>query len=74
MLKMFSAWVKDKNTKEYLRIDSEYKTKTDFISDLRSNGYSVSSYRVKEKVEFDRIINETDCNIWDWKGGVTNEY
>ena len=68
MLKMFSAWVKDKNTKQHLRIDSEYKTKTDFISDLRSNGYAVSQYHVKEKVEYDRIINETDCNIWDWKG------
>ena len=38
---MYRAVVKDKETKKRVVVKSEYKTKADFIKDLRRNGYSV---------------------------------
>jgi hypothetical protein len=48
----YSACVKDKETKKYIIIESEYNNKKDFIKDLHRNGYSV--YRR------DRIKNLSD--------------
>ena len=45
----------------------EYRTKADFIHDLRCNGYKVNPMKVKTSRTFDYIINHTDCNPWDWK-------
>ena len=66
-MKKFKAIVKDKQTKQLVIIESEYKTKTEFIQDLRSNGYMVNPHKVKLAEVFDRIMNTTDCNWWDWK-------
>ena len=66
-MKTYKALVKDKLTKGIVIIESEYNCKKDFIQDLRSNGYSVDSNKVKEKEVFDYIINNTNCNPWDWK-------
>ena len=66
-MKKFKAIVKDKQTKQLVIIESEYETKTEFIQDLRSNGYMVNPYKVKLAEVFDRIMETTDCNWWDWK-------
>jgi hypothetical protein len=63
----FKAFVKNKDTKEYVTIESEYKSKESFIKDLRANGYMVNPLKVKKSEVFDYIINNTNCYEWDWK-------
>ena len=62
----YKAIVKDKQTKKLTIIESDYNCKNDFIHDLRSNGYMVNNKKVKEAKLFDYIINNTNCNKWDW--------
>ena len=64
----YKAIVKNKDTKESEIIESEYNSKSDFIKDLRANGYSVNSLHVKESSTFDWIMNNTNCNKSDWEG------
>lgn len=63
----YKAFVKDKTTGRYTTIESEYETKSDFIKDLRGNGYAVNPLKVKTVEIFDYIVNRTDMNPWDWK-------
>lgn len=46
-MKTFKALVKD--GKQVVVIESEYDRKSDFIKDLRHNGYKVNPRKVKEK-------------------------
>ena len=64
---VYKALVTDKKTGKKIYIESSYHTKKMFICDLRGNGYAVDPSRVKNKREFDRIINKTNANEWDWK-------
>ena len=48
-MKIFKAYVINKDTKKGLFIESEYKTKRDFINDLRKNNYKVNEKKVFEK-------------------------
>ena len=47
--------------------NQEYPTKSDFIEDLRHNGYKVNPKKVKPADVFDYIMNHTNCNSWDWE-------
>lgn len=64
---LYKAIVKDKQTKELIIIESEYDKKIDFINDLRGNGYMVNPLKVKKAEVFNYIINNTNCNKWDWE-------
>lgn len=55
-MKKFSAIVKD-GTKTVFITNQEYRTKADFIHDLRCNGYKVNPMKVKTSRTFDYIIN-----------------
>jgi len=50
-------------------IEMEYRTKAEFIHDLRANGYKVNASRVKTSDEWNRIMNTTNCEKWDWNPG-----
>lgn len=63
---LFKAMVKNSEGKLQI-IESEYNTKTAFIQDLRRNGYKVNPYKVKTAEKFDHIVNNTNCEEWDWK-------
>lgn len=63
----FKAAVKDKQTGVSSIIEGVYPTKQAFIFDLRRNGYSVNNYKVKEAKVFDWIMENTNCELWDWK-------
>lgn len=65
-MKTYSAIVKDGDRAVVIK-DQEYKNKSDFVKDLRRNGYKVDPRKVKPSVVFDYIINHTNCNPWDWK-------
>ena len=69
-MKKYKALVKNKRTKQLVIIESAHRTKTEFIQDLRGNGYMVNPYKVKLADVFDRIMNSTNCSLKDWKGGV----
>jgi hypothetical protein len=61
---VYKAIVKRGN--EIKIIEGEYKTKKDFITDLRRNGYKVSEHHVKKSDIFDWIVN--NMRIGDeWK-------
>lgn len=66
---MYSAVVRDKydNNKVKFIKNQEYSRKSDFISDLRSNGYAVNPLKVKKSEVFDYIMEHTNCNLWDWQ-------
>lgn len=55
-MKTYKAVVKDKQTKRYLVIESEYNTQKEFLSDLRANGYSIYRNRIAESSKFDKLI------------------
>ena len=64
---LYKAIVKDKQTKELIIIESEYDKKIDFINDLRGNGYMVNPLKVKKAEVFNYIMDNTNCNKWDWE-------
>jgi hypothetical protein len=66
---LYSAVVKDKydNNKVKFIKNQEYSRKSDFIRDLRSNGYAVNPLKVKKSEVFDYITEHTNCNLWDWR-------
>lgn len=66
MEKTYSAAVKDGNRTVFITSQS-YRSKADFICDLRKNGYKVNPTKVKSARVFDYIIGHTNCNPWDWK-------
>jgi len=63
---IFSAWVKNRQTKEYCRINMECTSKSKFIQELKQNGYSVNPDKVQTKEQYDYIIQHTNCQPWDW--------
>ena len=63
----FKASVKNRETKECTVVESAYANKTDFIKDLRANGYMVNPDKVKKSEVFDYIIDNTNCQSFDWK-------
>lgn len=64
-MKKYSALVKD-GTRVVFICNQEYARKSDFIRDLRCNGYKVNPRKVKESHIFDYILNHTNCYPWDW--------
>jgi len=66
-MKKFKAVTTNKATGEKQIISSFYNNKKDFIKDLRSNGYSVNSDKVKLEQVFDYIIKNTNCTKIDWQ-------
>ena len=63
----FKAIVTDKLDGRKTIIESEYEKKSDFIRDIRSNGYRVDDRKVKESEVFDFIMTNTDCEKLDWQ-------
>ena len=63
---LYSAVVKDKydNNKVKFIKNQEYSRKSDFIRDLRSNGYAVNPLKVKKSEVFDyiHVIHEDTIN------------
>ena len=66
-MKVFKGIATDKETKQKVIIESEYKTKKDFIKDVRHNGYSINPKKVKEAKVFDYILDNTNATEEDWK-------
>lgn len=64
-MKMYSAIVKDGNQVVVIR-NQDYRTKAEFINDLRRNGYKVNPKKVKPADVFEYIMEHTNCNPWDW--------
>ena len=62
----YSAVVKDNGRVVFIK-NQEYRSKADFIHDLRRNGYKVDPIKVRKTRSFDYIINHTNCAPWDWK-------
>ena len=62
---VFKATVKNKETGSGTIIESEYDSKSDFVKDLRNNGYSV--VRAEPKEVFDFVTNETNGTKYDWE-------
>lgn len=66
-MKKYKAIVRDKQTGERVIICSKSKSKQEFITDLRGNGYSVSYYKVKREEVFRFIMESTNARPRDWK-------
>lgn len=66
-MKVYKAIVTDKMNGKKVIIESEHNTKSEFIHDLRKNGYAVNPIKVKTKEVFEYIMSETNCYEWDWK-------
>ena len=49
-MKIYKASVYNKDTKRFEIIESEYNRKSDFIRDLRRNGYRVNPTTLKQKM------------------------
>lgn len=65
-MKKYSAIVKDNGKMVFIK-NQEYRTKGDFVHDLRRNGYRVNPVKVKPSDVFEYIINHTNCEPWDWE-------
>ena len=66
-MKKYSAVVKNEYNRTQIIANKEYYRKSDFIKDLRSNGYKVNPKKVKESKLFDYIMRKTNCYPWDWE-------
>jgi len=73
---LFKTCVKYKPTGSYSIIESDYKTKAQFIQDLRSNGYAVNPLKVKEVNLYNWIIENTDCeeHVWKYLNKIPKNY
>lgn len=67
-MKGYKAVVKDSYDNTIVILDNVmyYHNKQECIRDLRRNGYRVNPNKVKEHMLFDYIMNNTNCNPWDW--------
>jgi len=64
----YKAIVTDKfNDNKKIIVEIYQRTKKDAIRDLRGNGYAVNVMKVKKAPVFDYIMNNTNCESWDWK-------
>lgn len=63
---IFKASVKD-DTGALMHIERDYPTKSQFIRDLRNNGFKVDNRKVLTKKSFDYIMDNTNCTKWDWR-------
>jgi hypothetical protein len=63
---LFTAFIKDKETKEKKFLTMDYPNKSAFIKDLRNNGFAVNPLKVKTKEVMDYILDHTNCEKWDW--------
>lgn len=66
-MKKFKTMATDKRTGEKVCIVSEYPTKTNFIKDIRSNGYRVNPIRVAEEEVYNYIMDNTNATNEDFK-------
>lgn len=64
-MKKYSAIVKLDGQTKFIE-NQEYETMKSFISDLRANGFTVNSSKVKLTEVFDYIMNEINCDKLDW--------
>ena len=62
---LYSAFVKDKETGEKRFIESDYPTRSNFLNDLKANGYTV--YRAEPKEVYDYILRNTNGSKTDWE-------
>ena len=62
---LFKALVKNKDTGEVTTIESDYSSKSDFINDLKRNGYSVHLAEPKELYDF--VADNFNGNKWEWE-------
>ena len=62
---LFKAFVKDKETGESKFLEYDYDRKSDFINDLKQNGYSV--HRVEPKELYDFVLKESNGDKYDWE-------
>ena len=65
-MKNYTALVTDIDTKERITITRDYPTKQEFIIDLRRNGFAVDPSHVKTTKEFNRIMDTTNAEPWQW--------
>ena len=65
-MKKYSANVKDNGRTVFIE-NQEYRTKAEFIHDIRCHGYSLNPLEVKPSDVFDYIVNHPNCDSWDWK-------
>jgi len=63
----FSAFVTDAQTGKKEVVTSLYRNKSDFIKDLRGNGYKVDANKVKPSDVYNFILDNTDANDQAWK-------
>ena len=63
MMKMFKALVRNKDTKAYTIIESEYERKSDFYTDLRGNGYRVLFISTPENFDEDSAKYHERCEL-----------
>ena len=66
-MKTYKGMAIDKETNEPIILEMEYKTKKDFISDVRSNGYSINELRVKESNVYNYIMDNTNATDDDFR-------
>jgi len=73
---LFKTCVKYKPTGKYSIIESEYRTKAQFISDLRANGYAVNPLKIKEVNLYNWILENTDCeeHVWKYINTIPKDY
>lgn len=62
---MFKAFVKDKETGESKFVESDYPSKSDFVTDLKHNGYSVS--RAEPKDLYDFVLDNFNGDKYEWE-------
>ena len=62
---MFKAFVKDKKTGEPQFLEYDYDKKSDFINDLRQNGYSI--HRVEPKDLYDFVMDNFNGEKHEWE-------
>jgi alkylated DNA repair dioxygenase AlkB len=66
MEKLYKTIAWDKQNKKYDTLEFMQESKEAFIRDCRGNGYRVNEKQVRLADEYDWIINNTNCNKWDW--------
>lgn len=62
---LYKAFVRDKETGKTTFMEYDYDSKSDFISDLKHNGYTV--IRVEPKELYDFVLENTNGDKYDWE-------
>ena len=72
-MKTYKALVENKENGKLVVLTVEAENKADAKKDIRLNGYTIRNNRCLESKYYDYVVENTNCEKWDWEMALYRE-